>query len=82
MANVLVERQVLTDTANAIRTKLGTTAEMKPREFAANIAMIQGVSGLKVLTMDGNTLVFPDGHCLVELEQKQIYLPTKIVLVK
>ena len=54
---------------------------MKPREFAANIAMIQGVSGLKVLTLDGNTLVFPDGHCLVELEQKQIYLPTKLMFL-
>lgn len=82
MANVLVERQALADTANAIRTKLGTTAAMKPREFAENIAMIQGVSGLHVITLDGNTVVFPEGHCLVECEQKQLNLPSKILLIK
>ncbi len=82
MANVLVERQSLEDTADAIRQKLGSTAPIKPRDFAANIAVIQGVSGLSVIRKEGNVLVFPNGHFLAEIEETRLNLPMKVLLIE
>lgn len=42
MAQVLITEQYLTDTANAIRSKLGVQTTYKPREFAAAIESISG----------------------------------------
>lgn len=42
MANVLVEKQSLIDTADAIRAKLGTQALIAPEDFDTEIAKISG----------------------------------------
>ena len=82
MGLVRVQRSCLVDTANAIRQKLGSTEDIKPSQFAENIAVIAGVSGIETPELSGNTLIIPTGYILAKIEQKQLNLPTKIVLIK
>ena len=59
---------VFTDTANSIRTKLGTSGGIKPENFATNINNIPGPNGIyKVSTIqERNNLNASDGDiCLV-----------------
>lgn len=58
MANaILISEQILTDTATAIKAKLGTSGTIKPVEFPSKIAQIPSggtpVSGTKTITENG-----------------------------
>ena len=79
---VLVRRQIMEDTAAAIREKLGTTEPMRPSEFAENISLISGQSGLQIVTQDGTAAIIPSGYVLLEAELKRVNLPAKALEIR
>ena len=56
MANVLIESQTMTEIANSIREKSGTTVKMKPAEMLQAIDSISTDSSLIKLLEETNTL--------------------------
>lgn len=87
MANVLVEEQTLTDIANAIREKNGTTDKMKPGVMAETIANLPsgdnrdliGVIDDTITKLDipNNTTKIAD-YCFYKRSLKSVYIPDSI----
>lgn len=79
MANVLVEKQSLIDTADAIRAKLGTQALIAPEDFDDRISEISG-GGVDYGTivaynpsMDDNTEVINASNCTATVTDGQAF---------